>query len=104
MIEPAPGVRDADILSIPSQLIASRHHVLAILLAARIRVLRCSDEPDRMAMTGGVHFAKCVGEQRMPVTHANEDRQRMAHRRESLLEPARLTTGDVGDWRDAAEQ
>jgi len=52
--------------------------VLAILLAARVGMMRGGDEHDRLPHTIGIHLLQRVGQQRMPVAHADVDRQRTA--------------------------
>jgi hypothetical protein len=104
MIEPAAGVRDGDVLPVAPQLIASRHHVLAILLATRIRVLRCGDKADGVAVSRCVHLAKRV--------RAAADANCACRRRPAAACPkpradprARAPdAGDFSDRRDAAEQ
>jgi hypothetical protein len=104
MIEPAAGVRDGHILPVTPQLVASRHHVLAILLATRIRMLRGGDEADSVAVSRCVHLAKRVGQQRMPVAHAHVYGQRVSQRRQPILQTASLPSGHVSDRRHTAEQ
>ena len=89
MIEPASGERDLDVAPVASQLGPRGGDVLAILLAARIGMLRRGDEPDRMSRPGVMHLAKRVRQQRMPVAHADVDWQRLSHRREPVLQTLR---------------
>ena len=86
MIEPAPDERHLDIVAIASQLGACGGDVLAILLAARIGVLRRSDETDGATQAGGAQLTQRVGQQRMPVAHADVDRKRMTRRCQATLQ------------------
>jgi hypothetical protein len=78
MIEPAVDKCDVDVFPLFADVNPGGSDVLAILLAARVRVLGGRDEPDGVAKSGRVHLAQCVGEQRMPVAHPDKDRERIA--------------------------
>ena len=78
VIEPAAHIRDVDVRAIRAQLGTCRGDGLAVLLAARVRMLGGGNESDRAAHAGGAHLATCVGQERMPVAHADVHRQRVA--------------------------
>ena len=79
-------------------------HVLAVLLAARVGMLRGDDEPDRTPHAGLVHVAQRVGQQRMPVAHADVDRQRVPRAGQTTARTIGLAPGDRRDRRHAAEE
>ena len=62
------------------------------------------DEADRTADAGRAHLAQRVGQEWMPVAHADEHRQRASRCGQSRREAISLRAGQVGDWRDAAEE
>ena len=97
MIEPASGERDLDVAAFASQLRPGSGDVLAILLAARIGVLRRGDEPDRAPRALVMHLAERVGQQRMPVAHPDVYRHWVPDSREPVLETLRLTPRHLGD-------
>ena len=104
MVEPAPHERHLHIVAIPSELGACGGDVLAILLTARVGVLRRSDETDGVTQACGAEVTKRVWQERMPVAHADVDRKRMTRGCEATLQSVRLPSGDVRDRRHAAEE
>src|SRR3954469_14999471 len=105
MVEPAADVGDVDVAAIASsELGPRRQHVLPVLLAAGIRMLRRRDESDRVPRAVGVHLVQRVGEERVPVAHPDVDAQRATGRCKPLAEASRLELGEPRDWRYATEQ
>ena len=51
-----------------------------------------------------VHRPQCIGEQRMPVAHADVDRQRPSRDGQTDAQSFRLPARELGDGRDAVEQ
>ena len=62
------------------------------------------DEADRSAHTGCPHLAERVGEEWMPVAHADEHRQWPSRGRQSRREAVGLLAGQLGNRRDTAEE
>ena len=104
MIEPAPDERHLDIVAIASQLGARGSNVLAILLAARIRMLRRGDEAYRSTQPRGAQISQRIRKERMPVAHPDVHRKRMTRRCQAILQARRLLTRDGCDRRYAAEE
>ena len=77
--------------------------VLAVLQAARIAALRGGEHADRAADAGARHRRQRVGEERMPVAHADVHRQRHAARRAALSRARAPAARQLGQRRDAAE-
>ena len=67
-------------------------------------MLRRGNESDDATHTGDAHLAKRIRQERVPVPHADIDRQRMSRDRETSGEPGSLALRDVRDGRDAFEQ
>src|SRR3954470_4688258 len=105
MVEPAADVGDVDVAAIASsELGPRRQHVLPVLLAAGIRMLRRRDEADRVPRAVGVHLVQRVGEERVPVAHADVHGQGTASGRKSLAQAGRLKLRKTRDRRYATEQ
>src|SRR3954447_15829234 len=105
MVEPAADVGDVEVAAVASsELGPRRQYVFAVLLAAGIRMLSRGDEPDRVPRAVGVHLVQRVGEERVPVAHADVDAQRTAGRCKALAQASRLELREPRDWRYATEQ
>ena len=104
MVEPAGNVGDVDVATrLSAERRAGSRHVLAVLLAAGVAVVRRRDESDRTPCTCAPHLLERVVEQRVPVAHPDEDRQRPAGGLEALLKAFGLAFRELGDGRHSAE-
>ena len=104
MIEPAADERDVEVPAARLELLLRGGDVLAVLLAARVRMVRRGDESDRVPHAVGVHLPERVRQQRMPVAHADVHRQRPPRGRKPLAQSLGLAPRQLGDRRDAVEQ
>ncbi len=104
MVEPALDKGHIDMAACLAKLLLGGGDVLAILLAARIGVVRRGDESNRVPNAVRVHLLERVGQQWMPVAHADVDRQRAPRGNEARAKSVGLPARQLGDRRDAIEQ
>ena len=83
---------------------ASGGNVAAVLLAARVGAVCRQDEPDGAPYTGVRHLSERVHEEGMPVAHPHIHGKGRALVVETLPQPGRLSLGQLGDRRHAAEE
>ena len=101
---PVIDVRDLDVAHSASDRFRARvEDVLPVLRAARIRTLGRADEPDGPLHSGVGHLRERIGQQRMPVAHANENRKLEPGRGQSCAEAIRLPHRNFGERRHASE-
>src|SRR5688572_15417770 len=67
-------------------------------------MLRRGDEPDRAAHARGAHLPQRIGQEGMPVPHADENRQRITGGCEPCRKTVRLPPRQLGNWRYAVEE
>ena len=105
MLVPVADVDDVDVGAVPAreQRVARVADVLAVLRAAGVAALRRGEHADRAADAGARHLGQRVRQERMPVAHADVDRQRQPARGERVLQRRRLAQRQLGQRRDAAE-
>ena len=104
VIEPAPDERDVDVPAAGVELVLRGGHVLTILLAAGIRMVWRSDEPDGVPHAVRMHLPERLRQQRMPVAHADIHGQRPSGVRKPVPQSLRLAACQLGNWRDAVEE
>ena len=104
VVEPALDKRDVDVAAVIAQRLLGRRDVLAILLAARIGVMGRSDETDGAANAIRMHPLQRVRQIRVPVAHANVDRQRVTHGNQARAKAVRLPLRQLGQWGNAVEE
>ena len=103
MIMPAADVGDVDVSAATLDHLQPRiEDVLSVLPAARVRLMDRHDEADRPPDAFVGHLRQRVSYERMPVAHADPDREIGLTLGQSGPETVRLATGNRGDGGDAA--
>src|SRR5262249_58745571 len=77
-------------------------NVLHVPVPRGLGTERREDDGERPPRALARHLDERLVKERMPVTHPDEDRQRGAPPSERLLETARLSERQLGEWRAAA--